>query len=116
VASVEQCRAVLETLADRLHEADSGLRERRDLDRTLALQVRDLDVVFTGRLHEGQLTDIEQLPAGTGPNGAQVVLSVTSDDLLALTDGKLNFPVAWATGRVRVDASVMDILRLRTLL
>jgi putative sterol carrier protein len=41
---------------------------------------------------------------------------LTSDDLVALTDGQLNVASAWATGRLRVDASIKDMLRLRALL
>ena len=39
-----------------------------------------------------------------------------SDDLIALTDGKLNFAAAWATGRVKLEAGLRDLLRLRKIL
>jgi hypothetical protein len=45
-----------------------------------------------------------------------VRLTVDSDDLLALCQGELPFATAWARGRVRIDASVLDLLRLRTLI
>ena len=40
----------------------------------------------------------------------------TSDDLIALLAGELSPPTAWATGRLKVEASVLDLLKLRTLL
>jgi hypothetical protein len=38
---------------------------------------------------------------------------MTSDDLIALTEKRLSFPHAWATGRVHLDASFRALLRLR---
>jgi len=43
-------------------------------------------------------------------------LTTTSDDLLALTDGSLPVMRAWTSGRLRIDASIVDLLKLRTLL
>ena len=39
-----------------------------------------------------------------------------SDDLIALTDGDLAFAPAWASGRVKLEAGLRDMLRLRSLL
>jgi putative sterol carrier protein len=39
---------------------------------------------------------------------------MTSDDLLKLVDGELNMASAWASGRVKIDASVFDLLKLRS--
>ncbi|MGF7236982.1 MAG: alkyl sulfatase, partial [Frankia sp.] len=47
---------------------------------------------------------------------AQIVLTVRSDDLIALTDGSLPLATAWASGRLKVAASVRDLLRVRSLL
>jgi putative sterol carrier protein len=38
---------------------------------------------------------------------------MTSDDLLALVAGQLKVPAAWATGRIKVEAGVRDLLTLR---
>jgi hypothetical protein len=35
---------------------------------------------------------------------------------VALVAGELNFGRAWATGRVKVGASVFDLMKLRSLL
>ena len=43
---------------------------------------------------------------------AQVRVSVSSDDLVALVAGSLAVPTAVATGRLRVHASPLDLLRL----
>jgi hypothetical protein len=112
VATVEQCAQALDTLAARLAEREPS-DSRRSLDRSLACVIRDLDVVFAGRLREGRLDDIHRLPAGDRPK-AQVTLTLTGDDLLRLVDGHLNMAAAWATGKVKVDAGIRDMVKLRT--
>lgn len=111
MATREECLAALQGLAARLSEVDPDLRRKHAVDRTLSCTITDLDVTFTGRLHDGCLEDIRE-DASTG----QIRLQVDSDDLIALVDGRLNFASAWAKGKLRVDASVLDLLRLRTLL
>jgi SCP-2 sterol transfer family len=110
VATVEQCEQALHTLAQRLADHDAS-RRNAGFDRTLSCTIRDLGVVFGGRLKDGQLIDIA--PA-TSPD-AQVRLSMTGEDLLALVDGRLKMSSAWASGRIKIDAGVRDLMRLRSL-
>lgn len=111
MASVEECERAFRGLADKLTTMDADARRRAVLDRSISCTVRDLDVIFAGQLRDGGLHDIRQVPRSEG----QVRLSLSSDDLLALTDGELSFASAWASGRLRVDASILDLLKLRTL-
>lgn len=110
MATVEECEQALADLADRLAANDSA-RRSASFDRTLTCTIRDLDVIFAGRLKDGQLVDIRRAPS----KDAQVRLSMSSDDLVALVAGDLKMATAWANGRVRIDASVRDMLRLRSL-
>jgi putative sterol carrier protein len=56
-------------------------------------------------------------PSETPPNGrADITLRVGSDDLVDLVEGRISFLSALTSGRVRVDASIVDLLRLRSLL
>jgi len=112
MATVEQCRAALDRLAQRLAAVDHDTRSKKALDRTLSCHLTDLGVDFRGRLAGGTLTDIEQAP---DPR-AKIKLASTSDDLVALTDGTLSFPTAWSSGRLKVDASIFDLLKLRSML
>jgi putative sterol carrier protein len=112
MASLAQCRRALHDLIDRLAEVDPDLRRKHSVDRTLSCHIPDLDATFYGVLTENGLDDITEEPR---PD-AQVRLTVDSDDLLALCQGELQFATAWARGRVRIDASVLDLLRLRTLI
>lgn len=75
----------------------------------------DLGTTFVGQLRDGTLHDVSMAEDGT-PVEAQVRLTVGSEDLVALTDGRLGFATAWARGRLKIDASMMDLLKLRTLL
>jgi hypothetical protein len=112
MATVDECRAALRKLASRLAGDGGEARERLDFDRTLACRVTDLDVAFHGRLVGGR---IEDLADGDDPR-AKLKLTTASDDLVALVDGQLNIASAWASGRVKIDASVFDLLKLRKLL
>lgn len=112
MATIEECREALHRLASMLGTVDDDTKRQHVLDRSIACTVRDLDVTFRGELHGGQLGDIRE----GDDTGAQIRLKVSSDDLVALTEGRLSFPVAWATGRLRVDASIGDMLKLRSLL
>jgi predicted lipid carrier protein YhbT len=112
LASVQECEQALLSLADRLAAVDPDVRARHTVERTLSCTVTDLGVVFVGRIdHDG----LSQIRVDDG-SGAQVRLAARSDDLVALTEGRLGVPSAWATGRLKVEASVLDLLKLRSLL
>jgi len=110
LATVEECEKALHELAARLAARDPA-SNRSPLDRTMSCHVRDLDMTWAGRLRDGHLDDIHQVSVAD----AQVKLSMNSEDLLTLVAGELNIAAAWATGRVKVDASVRDIMRLRSI-
>ncbi|MEO9139345.1 MAG: sterol-binding protein [Jatrophihabitans sp.] len=110
MANVEQCELALHGLAATLAAKDPATRTK-GFDRTLTCSVRDLDVIFAGRLHDGLLVDI----ARTADPKAQIRLSLSSDDLLSMVDGSLNFAAAWAKGHIKVGAGVRDMIKLRTI-
>jgi hypothetical protein len=111
MATVEQCRAALQEVAERML-ANPERARRVDLDRSLACHIRDLDTYFHGRLARGTILDLTD---GDDPR-ADIRLTVTGDDLLALVNGELNFAKAWASGRLSVHASFRDLLKLRKLM
>jgi predicted lipid carrier protein YhbT len=115
VATVQACAAALQELADRLAEVDPDVRSRYVVTRTLACRVPDLDVVFLATLTDDGIEELRCLD-GSDADGAQVRLATDSDDLIALAEGQLSPPVAWATGRLKVQASPLDLLKLRALL
>ncbi|MET8090826.1 SCP2 sterol-binding domain-containing protein [Micromonospora sp. NPDC005220] len=112
MASVDECRQALQELAARLDRNAETVRERIDLDRTLACRITDLGTAFHGRITGGRLVELED---GDDPK-AKIALSTSSDDLLALVRGDLDVTSAVASGRVSIKANPFDLLKLRKLL
>ncbi|GAA2438862.1 sterol-binding protein [Streptomyces macrosporus] len=115
MATTEQCRAALERLARNLAEADGGVRSAAAVERSVSCHLTDLDITFTGRLVHGRIEDTTTVP-GPPPERAQIRLAMTGDDLVSLVEGRLSFAHAWSRGRVRLEAGLRDLLRLRSLL
>ncbi|MDQ0841895.1 MULTISPECIES: SCP2 sterol-binding domain-containing protein [unclassified Streptomyces] len=115
MATTQECRGALDKLSDHLATANGDVRGAAALDRSLSCHITDLDVTFTGRLGNGRITVTDTAP-GPPREKAQIRLAMTGDDLVSMVDGSLNFAKAWGSGRVRLEAGLRDLLRLRTLL
>ncbi|MFE4958903.1 SCP2 sterol-binding domain-containing protein [Streptomyces sp. NPDC056653] len=115
MATMAECRSALDRLSDNLTTAEGDVRSAAALDRSLSCHIKDLAITFTGRLKGGR---IEVLDTIEGPpvEKAEIRLTMTGDDLVAIVNGELNFARAWGSGRVRLEAGFRDLLRLRTLL
>lgn len=109
MATVDEC----EEAVSRLGEMLGGHSDKAKAfpDRTISCTVPDLAVTFHGRISDGELIEVTQEPQPR----AQVRLTVHSDDLVALVTGELHAGKAFASGRLKVDASFGDLLRLRSL-
>lgn len=113
MATQEAVEDAVRALLDRLADVEPEVRRKYALERTVACRVRDLDIVLLARLDEdGTVQDLSTAERGD----AQVKLAANSDDLIALIEGRLAVPTAWATGKLRIDASMLDLLKLRALL
>ena len=115
MATSAECRAALEQLSRNLGGAEGNVRTAASLDRSLSCWITDLDITFTGQLRDGSISGLTEAP-GRPAEKAQIGLSMSGDDLVALVGGKLNFASAWASGRVKLDAGIRDLLQLRKLL
>lgn len=122
MATAEQCEQALRTLADRV-ASSGGSAASRAGEQRLACNLTDLDTAFFVALRDGGLHDIAPFAAGTplpsrgaddGHGGRlSATLTMTSDDLIGMVDGTLGLVGAWTSGRVRIDASVLDLMRIR---
>ena len=112
MATRSDCDTAMDGLVARVAEIDPDVRRRYVVDRTVSCRVADLDVTYTGRLCDDGICDVSTAQDGK----AQVRLTVDSDDLLALVEGRLSPSSAWAVGRLRVQANPLDLLKLRALL
>ena len=112
MATRSDCDTAVQGLIDKLAEVEPEVRRRYVVDRTVSCRVVDLGVTYSGRLCDDGLCDLSTRDDAK----AQVRLTVDSDDLLALVEGRLGVSTAWAVGRLRVQANPLDLLKLRTLL
>ena len=112
MATMDQCMTALKSILGDLaaNPAAAGL------DRSLSCRLPDLEQVVLGRLSSGAVRDMRAVDDGPAVPRADIRLTMTSDDLVALTGGELSFGPAWATGRVKLEAGLRDLLRLRKLL
>ncbi|MBB3084751.1 alkyl sulfatase C-terminal domain-containing protein [Geodermatophilus sabuli] len=86
------------------------------LDRSLSCRIPDLGQIVRGRLARGTVHELRAEPEDQSLEKADIRLTMTSDDLVALTDGQLSFGPAWATGRIKLEAGLRDLLRLRKMI
>ncbi|CAL9622568.1 hypothetical protein SUDANB105_05875 [Streptomyces sp. enrichment culture] len=115
MATIEECRSALDKLSDSMQRAEGNVREAAALDRSVSCHIKDLDVTFVGRMSGGRI-EVRDTVQGPPPEKAQIRLAMTGDDLVALVDGELHFARAWGSGRVKLEASLADLFRLRKLL
>lgn len=115
MATTDECRAALDKLSDRMRGAEGEARSATELDRSVSCHITDLDVTFAGRMAGGRI-DVHETLDGPPREKARIRLAMTGDDLVSLVDGELDFAKAWGSGRVRLEAGLRDLLRLRRLL
>lgn len=115
MATTEECRSALEKLSDNMAGASGDVREAAALNRSLSCRITDLDITFVGRLQGGRI-EVQDTLQGPPREKAEIRLTMSGDDLLAMVSGELNFAKAWGSGRVKLEAGLRDLLRLRKLL
>ncbi|MFD9436338.1 SCP2 sterol-binding domain-containing protein [Streptomyces sp. NPDC060002] len=115
MATIEECHAALEKLSDNMRSADGDVRTAAALDRSVSCRITDLDVTFVGRMTDGRIV-VQDTLQGPPVEKAQIRLTMTGDDLVALVAGELNFAKAWGSGRVKLEAGLRDLFQLRRLL
>ena len=112
MATIEQCMTALKGVLGDLaaNPAAAGL------DRSLSCRFPDLEQVALGRLRDGEVQNLHVVSDGPAVPKADIRFEMKSEDLIALTEGRLHFASAWASGRIKLHAGVRDLLRLRKLL
>jgi hypothetical protein len=110
VAAIEQCMTALQGVLGEIasHKATQGL------DRSVSCRFPDLGQALLGRLHDGTFSDVRPVDDGPDLPRADVRLTMDSDDLVAMTEGRLSFPKAMLAGKVKIEAPLKDMFRLRS--
>ena len=114
MATAEECRQALESLVGRIKEMDPADRAAYLVDRDISCKVSDLGVTFLTHLGPDGASPVTVANGSDPP--AQVRFSVKSDDLVAIADDPGLFIRFWLTGRLKIEASLGDLLRLRKIL
>lgn len=113
MANAEECQAALNLIAERLKDVDPEKFAEHVVERTISCRVPDLGLAWETRLHQGGL---DPFTPTEDPKAAQVRLTADSDDVVALSNDELGVAKAWASGKLKIEASIFDLLRLRKLL
>lgn len=113
MATVQEVESTLHDLIRRLERVEPSYRAMMPSRRTIQASCPDLDLTYHAFWRHGELTALEPGPAEGRPD---IRISIDSEDLLAIAEGELDFGRAFATDRVRVQASMTDLLRLRAVL
>ena len=111
--SAEECRAALQKLAGRLSELSPSDREHYFGNRTISVTIPDLNVTYVTVLGAGN-DPVHEAAAGDPP--ADIRLTANSDEVLSLAEQPMNIARAWMSRRIKIEASVKDLFRLRRLL
>ena len=114
MASAEECREALQALTDRLGEMDPKERSSYFSNRSFSCQVTDLGVTFVTRITDHGAEPVRK--AEPDEPQADIRLAGNSDDVVALSATPANIARMWIAGRVKVNASMRDLLALRRLL
>ncbi|HEY7145842.1 MAG TPA: hypothetical protein VH637_16495 [Streptosporangiaceae bacterium] len=114
LATTEECRKALESLTARIADMDPDARANHLLDRTLSCRIPDLGVTFVTRLGPHGADPVTEADARARP--AQIRFTANSDVVVSITDAPASFARAWLTGKLKVEGSIFDLLRLRKLM
>jgi hypothetical protein len=112
--TAEECRDALQKLTGRLSELGPKDRDSFFSGRSFSCHVTDLDITFVTRFGADGAEPVRE--AGPDDPPADVRIAAASNVVLELADDVSAFPRAWLTGRIKVQASMRDLLRLRKLL
>jgi hypothetical protein len=111
MATAEECRKALESLVGRIAGMSPADRAARLPDRTMSARVPDLNLLFLTRIGPHGADPVVQAPPDAKP--AQVRFTAKSDDLVWIAADPARFARAWLTGKLKVEASLPDLLQLR---
>jgi SCP-2 sterol transfer family len=114
MASAEECREALQALSGRLTEMSPQDRASYFGNRSMSCHVTDLGVTFVTRFTDHGADPVIEAKPDDPP--ADIRLTADSDDVISLSATPANIARMWISGRVKVQASMRDLLALRKLL
>jgi len=115
VATRREVELKLRELIRRLHDADgdvrSSLAESLPDSKVIEIILPDLDSSYWTELRGGLMGPLHK----GSPTQAEIRIRVHSDHLVELIDGRKSLFSSYVGGKVKIEASLTDLLRLRKL-
>jgi hypothetical protein len=113
MASAQECQEALQKLAGRLSEMSPQDRDNYFGNRSISVTIPDLGVTYVTKLGTGD-DPVREAQPGEPP--AEIRLTAKSDEVVSLAQSPTNIGRSWVAGRVKIEASMSDLFRLRRLL
>jgi hypothetical protein len=113
MASAQECQQALQKLASRLTEMSPADRENYFGNRSISVTIPDMGVTYVTHLGTADAPVREAKP---DEPPADIRLTANSDEVVSLAESPMNIGRSWVAGRVKIEASVKDLFRLRRLL
>ncbi len=113
MSSAQECQEALQKLAGRLGEMSPAERDEYFGNRSMSVTIPDLGVTYVTRLGTGD-DPVREVASGDPP--ADIRLTASSAEVIALAQSPMNIARAWVAGRIKIEASMKDLFRLRRLL
>ena len=113
MTSAQECQEALQKLAGRLSELSPEERDNYFGNRSISVTIPDLGLTFVTELGTGDDPVREAVP---GEPPADIRLTAKSDEVVSLAQSPMNIGRSWVAGRVKIEASMKDLFRLRKLL
>jgi SCP-2 sterol transfer family len=111
--SAEECREALQKLAGRLSEMSPDDRDNYFGNRSISVTIPDLGATYATTMGSGD-DPVREVAPGEPP--ADIRMTANSDEVISLAESPMNIARAWMAGRVKIEASMRDLFRLRKLL
>jgi len=103
---------LIRRLDDAPEEAQDNLARALSSPRVIEITVTDLDGRYWTELADGRFDELHEGPA----SDAHIRVTASSDDLVAMIDGKKSLFSSYMAGHIKIQASLSDLLSLRKLL
>ena len=113
MASRAEVDRTLRKLVKQLDVADLDDADLPTDARTILCVITDLELEYRADYAKGKIRKLRLIEDGKAT--ADVKITLSSDELIALANGKSSLPMALLFGRIRVDANARDLLLLRQL-
>jgi predicted lipid carrier protein YhbT len=113
VATREEVDRTLRSLVGRLDDAEVDDAKLPSDSRRILCVVTDLGLTYRAEYAKGRIRKLKVVKSDE--DGADVRITLPSDELISLAEGRSSLPMALLFGRIRVDANARDLLLLRQL-